>query len=143
MSLQHGLLGLLKYESRTGYELTKIFEASLNHFWHAQSSQIYRELNRMEDKGWVASKSIIQDKRSNKRVYSITEDGRTVLIEWLRGNALLFENPHDPMLIRVFFGASAPDVTLDLLKKCRDICLKKLWGRLCQDDSSLGARVYR
>jgi len=126
MSLPHGLLGLLRYESKTGYELTKTFEASLNHFWHAQSSQIYRELNRMEDKGWVASQNIIQNKRPNKRVYSITEDGNKAFIEWLNTRAPLFENPHEPMLMRVFFGASSPEVTLELLKKCRDICLQSL-----------------
>jgi len=137
MSLPHGLLGLLRYESRTGYELTKIFEASLNNFWHAQSSQIYRELNRMENKGWVSSESVIQDKRPNKRVYSITEDGHRVFIEWLHENAPLFENPHEPMLMRVFFGANAPEVTLELLKKCRDICLESLEGQLVNNQASI------
>ena len=72
MSLPFGLLGLLTYQDSTGYDLTKLFEESLNNFWHAQSSQIYRELERMERKGWVTSRNIIQDKRPNKRVYSIT-----------------------------------------------------------------------
>jgi len=137
MSLPHGLLGLLRYESKTGYELTKIFEASLNHFWHAQSSQIYRELNRMEDKGWVTSESIIQDKRPNKRVYSITENGHKVFIKWLCQDAPLFENPHEPMLMRIFFGANDSEVTLKLLKKCRDICLESLENQFPNNQASI------
>jgi len=137
MSLPHGLLGLLGYESRTGYELLKIFESSLNYFWHAQSSQIYRELNRMEDKGWVISKSVIQDKRPNKRVYSITEDGRNAFVEWLHESAPLFENPHEPLLMRVFFGANAPDVTLELLKSCRDMCLESLEGQFADTQENI------
>jgi len=126
MSLPHGLLGLLGYENRTGYELTKIFNDSLNYFWHAQSSQIYRELNRMEEKGWVSSQSVVQEKRPNKRVYSITEEGRIAFAEWLNEETPLFENPHEPLLMRVFFGANAPEVTLELLKRCRDMCLESL-----------------
>jgi len=45
MALKHGLLGLLNYKSETGYDLDKLFKQSLNFFWKAQTSQIYRELN--------------------------------------------------------------------------------------------------
>ena len=137
MSLPHGLLGLLGYESRTGYELTKIFESSLNYFWHAQSSQIYRELNRMEEKGWVTSQSVIQDKRPNKRVYSITEDGRKAFVGWLHENAPLFENPHEPLLMRLFFGANVPELTLELLKSCRDMCLESLDGQFTNNQADI------
>ena len=137
MSLPHGLLGLLRYKSSTGYELTKIFELSLNHFWHAQNPQIYRELNRMEEKGWVLSHSVIQDKRPNKRVYSITEKGHNALIEWLQKDAPLFENPHEPMIMRVFFGANTPEATLELLKKCRDMCLNSLETQFVENQTSI------
>jgi len=113
------------------------FEDSLNYFWHAQSSQIYRELNRMEEKGWVTSQSVIQDKRPNKRVYSITENGRKAFIEWLHENAQLFENPHEPLLMRVFFGANAPEVTLELLKSCRDMLLESLEGQFVNNQRSI------
>ena len=126
MSLPFGLLGLLKYQDSTGYELTKMFEYSLNNFWHAQSSQIYRELNRMEEKGWVTSRSVVQDKRPNKRVYSITGEGLSALQEWLTEAPPPFENQHEPLLMRVFFGADAPEVTLELLKTIRDMCLVDL-----------------
>lgn len=126
MSLPFGLLGLLKYQDSTGYDLAKKFEDSINSFWHAQSSQIYRELNRMEEKGWVTSQSIIQNNRPNKRVYSITEDGRKAFNEWMVTCAEMFENPHDPLLMRVFFGANSPEITLKNLKAYRDMCLAVL-----------------
>ena len=126
MSLPFGLLGLLTYQDSTGYDLTKSFEDSLNNFWHAQSSQIYRELDRMEQKGWVTSRNIIQDKRPNKRLYSITEAGRESLMAWLSEAAPEFDHPHEAILMRVFFGADAPEVTLALLKSCRDMCIKAI-----------------
>lgn len=47
MSLSHGLLGLLNYTDMTGYDLAKTFQDSLCYFWQAQTSQVYRELNKM------------------------------------------------------------------------------------------------
>ena len=46
--LKHGILGLLNYGDKTGYEIMTVFRDSLNHFWTAQTSQIYRELQTME-----------------------------------------------------------------------------------------------
>lgn len=126
MSLPFGLLGLLKYQDSTGYDLAKMFEDSLNSFWHAQSSQIYRELNRMEEKGWVTYRNVIQNDRPNKKIYSITQEGINVLKKWINESDVLFENPHDPLLMRVFFGASAPVATLKTLKAYRDMCLAGL-----------------
>ncbi len=123
MSLPYGLLGLLSYIDATGYDLTKFFEDSLNNFWHAQSSQIYRELDRMEQKGWVASRSVVQDKRPNKRVYAITEDGRGEYRRWLSETAPPFDYPHESLLMRVFFGADDREATLEMLKSVRDRCL--------------------
>ena len=126
MSLPYGLLGLLTYNDSTGYDLTKLFEDSLNNFWHAQSSQIYRELNRLEEKGLVSSQAIIQDNRPNKRLYSITANGHEEFQAWLREARLEFKNPHHAILMRVFFGADAPEETLVLLKECRDACKREL-----------------
>lgn len=126
MSLPFGLLGLIRYQDSTGYELARMFEDSLNSFWHAQSSQIYRELNRMEEKGWVTSRTVIQNDRPNKKIYSITQDGLDVFNEWLNESAELFENPHDPLLMRVFFGANSPEATLKTLKAYREQCVAGL-----------------
>ena len=49
--LKHGILGLLNYGDMTGYEIREIFNKSLNFFWQAQSSQIYRELRTLEKNG--------------------------------------------------------------------------------------------
>ena len=77
MSLKHGLLGLVSSEgSMTGYELDKFFKNSLNYFWQAKTSQIYRELKAMEDLGWLTSERVIQEDKPNKKVYSITAEGK-------------------------------------------------------------------
>jgi PadR family transcriptional regulator AphA len=126
LSLYFGILGLLTYKDSTGYELTKTFADSLNNFWHTQSSQIYRELNRMEEEGFVTSRSVIQDGRPNKRLYSISDAGRDAFSTWLKQAEPAFENPHHAMLIHTFFGAEDQEATLAMLKKCREECLSEL-----------------
>ncbi|MCL2197525.1 MAG: PadR family transcriptional regulator [Defluviitaleaceae bacterium] len=120
MSLPLGLLGLLRYNTNTGYDLSKLFKESLNSFWHAQHSQIHRELTRMEEKGWVSSQNVIQEGRPNKRVYSITDKGNEVFNEWMNEPADLLCNRHNPLLMSVFFGAASPQETLRRLKIVRD-----------------------
>ena len=56
MSLAYAILGLLTYESLTGYELKQRFDCSINYFWSAHLSQIYRELNVLEKKELVTVK---------------------------------------------------------------------------------------
>ncbi|MDD3242912.1 MAG: PadR family transcriptional regulator [Eubacteriales bacterium] len=107
MSLKHGLLGLLSYGSMTGYELNKTFEDSLDYFWQAKSSQIYRELDAMEACGWLTSHIQLQTDRPNRRVYCITEAGRGELKSWLEG-PFTPGSVRDPFMMRVFFGGECP-----------------------------------
>ena len=107
MSLKHGLLGLLNYEPKTGYELDKFFKESLAYFWQAKGSQIYRELDAMEKSGWLASERVLQEEKPNKRVYSITQEGKEELTKWLINFDLdksVNAGLKNPFLMRIFFG---------------------------------------
>ena len=105
MSLKHGLLGLLSHGEMTGYELNKTFNDSLHFFWKVQTSQIYRELNHMEKSGWLTSKTVFQTDRPNKRMYSITDSGRTELQNWLYDNNFDSEfQIRSTFLMKIFFS---------------------------------------
>ena len=107
MSLKHALLGFLKYGPMTGYELKKFFDTSVVHFWSAKLSQIYPTLKQMHSEGLVAMKVEVQQNRPNRKVYSITNDGRVELLGWLATSAQPVQI-RQPLLIKVFFGASVP-----------------------------------
>ena len=105
--LKHGILGLLNYDDKTGYEIMTVFRDSLNHFWTAQTSQIYRELQAMERAGWISQTHVSQTGKPDKNVYSITPDGRDELLRWLRDPRLPagFKNP---FLMKTFFMGELP-----------------------------------
>jgi PadR family transcriptional regulator AphA len=80
MSLPHAMLGLLAVAPGTGYDLTRRFEASLSHAWHASHSQIYPELARLQGLGLVQEAG--RGARGS-RTWAITEQGRAELDRWL------------------------------------------------------------
>lgn len=130
LSLKHGLLGILNYTSMAGYELDRAFKDSLNFFWSANTSQVYRELNAMEKKGWLISEWIIQKEKPNKRVYSITEEGKKELKSWLAMEENDFGGltcVQSSFLMRIFFSAEiGKDHALEMVKSFKQECLERI-----------------
>ena len=122
MSLKHALLGFLNYGSHTGYELKKVFDISVAHFWNAELSQIYPSLKALESEGLVDMNVEVQADRPNRKVYSITDDGRRELLEWLRTPAES-DQVREPLLVKLFFGSSLPkrDLLAVLRKRADDL----------------------
>lgn len=105
MSLDYAILGFLNYHPHCGYELKKIFDYSVRHFWAADQSQIYRTLNRLVERGWAEVEIQHQEDRPDRKVYSITEAGRAELLRWLSGPPPL-DPPRSAPLIQVFFSGA-------------------------------------
>lgn len=103
MSLEHAILGFLNYHPYSGYDLKKIFDSSVQHFWQADQSQIYRTLNRLTGNGWAEMEKVAQQDRPDRKVYHITDAGRAELRRWVAGPPPL-EAPRSAALIQVFFS---------------------------------------
>ena len=104
MSLKHALLGFLVYGDRTGYELGRMFDYSVTHFWPTNLSQIYPTLQEMADEGLVTFRRVEQEKRPFRKVFSLTEAGRTELERWLREPLTLMPE-RDHFLVQLWFSA--------------------------------------
>jgi len=81
MSLPHALLTALLEEPCSGSELARRFDRSIGFFWHATHQQIYRELGRLEQSGWVESLPP-ESGRGRKKVYRVLPAGRKELKRW-------------------------------------------------------------
>jgi DNA-binding PadR family transcriptional regulator len=108
MSLEHAILGFLNYRPMSGYDLKKIFDTSVRHFWPADQSQIYRTLNRLTENGWAEMEKIEQESRPARKEYSITDAGREELQKWLL-TPLPFGDNRSAPLIQVFFAGQLSD----------------------------------
>lgn len=113
MSLRHALLGLLAQRPASGYELTKQFELSLANVWSASHSQIYPELQRMADRGWVVAGD---EGARGRRAYEITDDGRAELRRWLTGERPDRSSRNEAMLRVFFLWTLEPDEAVRFLE---------------------------
>lgn len=96
------ILGLLSHEELTGYEIKKRMDTVLKYFWSASYGSIYPALRDLVHRG-LAVKREDTDSKRNKQIYTITDDGRNYLKEWLtlpvEKDELRYET-----LLKLFFG---------------------------------------
>ena len=113
------VLGLVAMEPRSGYDVKRIIDKSVRHFWAASYGQIYPELRRLEQAAWIEGDDAPRGGRS-RRVYRITPEGRRALQAWLHGHETRIEL-RDESLLRLFFADSLPhDNALALLRGRRE-----------------------
>ncbi|GCE30566.1 negative transcription regulator PadR [Dictyobacter alpinus] len=92
-TLGYALLSLLAVKSYTGYDLGRLMRSPISVFWEARYSQIYPELSRLESQGLVTYQAVTQHDFPDKKIYTITDDGRALLRIWAT-------EPVDPPVIR-------------------------------------------
>ncbi len=70
-------LGALSQGEASGYDIRKLFEeGGCSHFMAAGYGSIYPALTRLTEQGLIECRTEAQDKRPDRKVYSITDAGR-------------------------------------------------------------------
>ena len=93
MSLRNAVMAALLDGAASGYDLAKAFDASVANFWMCTPQQLYRELDRMAAGGLIEATTVEQERRPNKRLFSLTRTGLDALAEFTA-------EPHKPTAIR-------------------------------------------
>ncbi|HXH02258.1 MAG TPA: PadR family transcriptional regulator [Candidatus Competibacteraceae bacterium] len=83
MDIRTICLGVLTLGDATGYEIKKYFDNAFNHFFTAGYGSIYPALAQLTEAGLVTCMAREQERRPDKKVYSITAAGRRHLEEAL------------------------------------------------------------
>ena len=83
-TLGYVLLTLLARSPMSGYDLTAQLKKRFAPFWPISHTQIYPALAQLEAQG-LARHHIVEQQaaRPDKKVYKITEEGRTMLRQWV------------------------------------------------------------
>ncbi len=117
MALSHAILVTLLDKPQSGYELGKRFDKTVGFFWRARHQQIYAELHRMAEKGWISSETIAQEDRPNRIVYSVTDAGRSALQEWA-ATYVAQPSVKEELLVKLFaLGEIDADVLIDQVQQ--------------------------
>jgi DNA-binding PadR family transcriptional regulator len=105
--ITYGVLGLLAIQgAMSGYDLKHLFDSALAPMWGAAHSQIYNELKRMKELGWVEMQREEQESRPDRKVYSITQAGHEALAEWQSQPPSVLQM-RDELLLKILFGSFA------------------------------------
>lgn len=118
MSLRHAILGLLSIQPMSGYDLKKVIDESVGHFWSADQSQIYRTLAGLVDEGLASRRTVVQEDRPNLHLHSATDQGLAELDRWL-ASPLRPQPTREPFLARLFFAHRLPMDQLRTLLETR------------------------
>ena len=108
------VLGLLSFgRELSGYDLRKWADASIRFFYGAPAmSQIYRELRRLESRGYATSRVASTDEPRRKRLYRITPAGVEALSTWLREAPVEAPILKHGVALRVWLGHLSDPATL-------------------------------
>src|SRR5919197_4867217 len=118
-STAYVILGLLRKEPRSGYEIKAAVDHSTRFFWAASYGQIYPELKRLAELGLVEGASEDQGRR-RRTVYRLTAAGRRQLVRWLELPAETLELRDEGLLKLFFADALPPEATPVALVAKRD-----------------------
>ena len=106
--MENVVLGLLIIQSLTLYDLNQAFKQGISMFYSASYGSLQIAVKNLINKGMIVFEEKV-DKGRNKKVYSITENGRKAFYQWM-----LDEIPINKLevtaLSKVFFLGLIPNV---------------------------------
>lgn len=115
----YAVLGLLTWGAMSGYDVMRAAHKGIAFFfWRPAKSQIYTELRRLKSRGYVTEREVEQDRRPDKRVYTITSEGEQALRAWLTAPDQTLEPGR--LLLKIYFGHLMPAAALvELIEEYR------------------------
>ncbi len=124
MSLKYAVLAALMEGEASGYELSKVFDVSLANFWASTPQQLYRELERLARDGLIEARVVRQERRPDKRMFTLTESGREDLRTFAATPPRRPAALRDELLIKIqAMDGADPEATRALIEE------REAWAR--------------
>ena len=115
----YAILASVAHEPKSGYDLTKWFDRIASHFCSAGYGSIYPALSRFEEEGLVVHEVVPSDQGPVRKVYSITERGKEVLLGWSREPAAESDIRDEQLVKALSYGMLPRKRALELLDEAR------------------------
>ncbi|MQY31545.1 PadR family transcriptional regulator [Nocardia aurantia] len=114
MSLRHALLGLLAEQPASGWDLTHRFDELLGSVWPAGHPQIYGELRKLQQDGYIV---VDGEGPRGRKDYRVTDAGLAEVRRWLTEVEVDHTFRLEPLLRSVFFWLMTPEELADHLER--------------------------
>jgi DNA-binding PadR family transcriptional regulator len=119
------VLALLAIEGEnSGYDLLKKVSKAIGNVWAPARSQLYALLPRLVRDGLAESRRVAQERRPDKQLYRITDEGRSALDDWLE---TVEPGEDERFFLRLFVGGlSSPEAAIEHVEQFRRDALTRL-----------------
>ena len=118
MDVKTVCLAVLTIESKSGYQIKKMFEAKpFSDVFSVSYGSIYPSLSFLEKRKFVTSKQMVQSNRPAKKVYSITKLGKESLIRQLNKHPSPDKVRSEFLITILFSNLLTDDFVLDVVEK--------------------------
>ncbi|MDQ2887436.1 MAG: PadR family transcriptional regulator [Chloroflexota bacterium] len=101
---KYAVMGVLSICPGSGYDIKKFMEYSTSNFWSESYGQIYPILKQLVEEGLAASHAEKQEGKPEKYIYTLTEQGKEELRDWL-SEPVASAVERNELLLKLFFGA--------------------------------------
>jgi len=118
---KYAILGVLSLRPRSGYDIKKFCDDSIAHFWSENYGHIYPVLKQLEQDEWVEKTTEINENKL-RNVYTITELGKQMLIEWLSVTPDIPQARYEFLLKMFFSQYISTDIVIERLQKSIEFC---------------------
>ncbi len=113
-------LGLIAKHPGSGYDVAALADRSIAYFWPIPKSQLYSELSRLAELGFVTGTIVRQTRFPDKRIYEATEAGLVALRDWLDEEGFDRLRSKNAALLKFFLGNfMSPERLVPLLQEYR------------------------
>jgi len=132
-----------------GYELFRELsrKTGLGLIWTVKQAQLYAVLAKLETEGLISAEVVVQGSRPARRVFHLTEAGRSAFSGWLREPASRKEFRLDFLAKLCFALRAGPSAAESLVAEQRRLCalwLEEMRSRgEASEARSLDSLVYR
>ena len=123
---EYAMLAAIAHGPKSGYDLNRWFEEVANHFCTAGYSSVYPALAKFERAGLVIHETVPSDRGPERKVYSLTERGRDVLLAWAAQPAGDPETRDEQLVKALSYGMLPEETAKGLLEEARRLHEKRL-----------------
>jgi PadR family transcriptional regulator, regulatory protein AphA len=137
------ILGALAGGPLHGYDLYQYLEEHLGLIWTLGRSQTYALLSRMEQAGLVAHKRQAQEKRPDRKIFSLAPAGRKIFNQWVKAPVAHIRDLRLEFLAKIHFLGKGDSKSLEkLIEGQEEVCRKKM-TRIAERKGAASSRMER
>lgn len=118
-TISYLVLGMVRFGATSGYAIKKAADAGTSTFWPVSLAQVYPELAKLEEAGYLSRSDDPLGARSRAR-YALTDRGEEALVAWLRSTRGDPPTLRSEGMLRAFFADALPkQEQLEMIRRAR------------------------